>query len=141
MNQQQGQLQKKIGAWSAVTLIIGSIIGSGVFMKPSSMAAELGSPIWLTVVWIIAGIFTLFGALIYAELGAMMPETGGIYVYFRKMFGDPIENHVVKLSSKFGVTRYEKFWGGCGGRHVVERVDGSHSVYSGSLPSSTRAAK
>lgn len=80
-------LAKKLGFWSATAVIIGSIIGSGVFMKPSSMAAQLGSPVWLTLVWIIAGLFSLFGALIYAELGAMMPETGGIYVYFRKMFG------------------------------------------------------
>lgn len=81
-------LAKKIGFWSATSIIVGSIIGSGVFMKPASMAGQLGSPIWLTVVWIIAGMFSLFGALVYAELGAMMPETGGIYVYFRKMFGD-----------------------------------------------------
>jgi len=80
-------LAKKIGFWSATSIIVGSIIGSGVFMKPASMAGQLGSPIWLTVVWVIAGVFSLFGALIYAELGAMMPETGGIYVYFRKMFG------------------------------------------------------
>lgn len=52
------------------------------------MAAQLGSPVWLTLIWIIAGIFTLFGALVYAELGAMIPETGGLYVYFRKMFGE-----------------------------------------------------
>ncbi len=52
------------------------------------MAAQLGSPLWMTSIWVIAGIFTLFGALIYAELGAMMPETGGIYVYFKKMFGE-----------------------------------------------------
>jgi basic amino acid/polyamine antiporter, APA family len=88
MSNTHGSLQKKIGFWSATSIIVGSIIGSGVFMKPSSMAAELGSPVWLTAVWVIAGIFTLFGALIYAELGAMMPETGGIYVYFRKMFGE-----------------------------------------------------
>lgn len=81
-------LARKIGFWPATSIIIGSIIGSGVFMKPASMAAQLGSPIWLTLVWIIAGLFSLFGALIYAELGAMIPETGGIYVYFRKMFGD-----------------------------------------------------
>jgi APA family basic amino acid/polyamine antiporter len=81
-------LAKKIGFWSATSIIIGSIIGAGVFMKPSSMAAELGSPVWLTLVWILAGIFSLFGAFIYAELGAMIPETGGIYVYFRYMFGD-----------------------------------------------------
>ena len=81
-------LAKKIGFWSATAIIIGSVIGSGVFMKPASMAGQLGSPVWLTIVWIIAGLFSLFGALIYAELGAMLPETGGIYVYFRKMFGD-----------------------------------------------------
>ncbi|MGZ8518056.1 MAG: APC family permease, partial [Chitinophagaceae bacterium] len=46
------------------------------------------SPVWLTLVWIIAGLFSLFGALIFAELGAMIPETGGIYVYFRRMFGN-----------------------------------------------------
>jgi APA family basic amino acid/polyamine antiporter len=81
-------LAKKIGFWSATAIIVGSMIGSGVFMKPASMAAQLGSPVWLTLVWVIAGIFSLFGALIYAELGAMIPETGGIYVYFRHMFGD-----------------------------------------------------
>ncbi|MBL7743152.1 MAG: amino acid permease [Chitinophagaceae bacterium] len=81
-------LAKKIGFWSATSIIIGSMIGSGVFMKPASMAEQLGSPVWLALIWVIAGIFSLFGALIYAELGAMIPETGGIYVYFRMMFGD-----------------------------------------------------
>ena len=85
---QQNSLQKKIGFWSATSIVAGSIIGSGVFMKPATMAAQLGSPIWLTLVWIIAGLFSLFGALIFAELGAMMPETGGIYTYFRRMFGE-----------------------------------------------------
>ncbi|HTD93078.1 MAG TPA: amino acid permease [Chitinophagaceae bacterium] len=84
----QDSLQKKIGFWSATSIAVGSIIGAGVFMKPSTMAAQLGSPIWLLVVWIVAGLFSLFGALIFAELGAMIPETGGIYVYFRKIYGD-----------------------------------------------------
>jgi len=57
-------------------------------MKPSSMAEALGSPVLLTVIWVVAGMFSFFGALIYSELGAMIPETGGIYVYFRYMFGD-----------------------------------------------------
>lgn len=81
-------LKRTIGFSAAVSVIAGSIIGSGVFMKPSSMAEQLGSPLWLIAVWIIAGVFSLFGALIFAELGAMMPETGGLYVFFRKMFGD-----------------------------------------------------
>ncbi|MCX6319665.1 MAG: amino acid permease [Bacteroidetes bacterium] len=78
----------KIGFWAATSVIAGSIIGSGIFKNPSEMAKLLGSPVWLSLVWVIAGVFSLFGALIYAELGAMLPETGGIYVYFRKMFGE-----------------------------------------------------
>jgi APA family basic amino acid/polyamine antiporter len=81
-------LAKRIGFWSATSIVIGSIIGSGVFMKPSSMAAQLSSPVWLTIVWVIAGLFSLLGALIFAELGTMMPETGGLYAYFRRMFGE-----------------------------------------------------
>lgn len=72
----------------AVSLIIGSIIGAGLFMKPSSMAAQLGSPLALTGVWILAGLFTLCGALVYAELGAMMPKTGGLFVHFQTIFGE-----------------------------------------------------
>lgn len=81
-------LPRKIGFYGAVSFIVGSIIGAGVFMKPSAMAAQLGSPVWLTLVWIIAGVFTLFGALIFAELGGMMPQTGGAYVFFRKIYGE-----------------------------------------------------
>lgn len=88
MASSSSSLAQKIGFWSATSIIIGSIIGSGVFQNPADMAAQLGSPVWLAAVWVIAGLFTLLGALVYAELGAMMPETGGIYVYFRKMFGD-----------------------------------------------------
>jgi len=83
----QTQLKKTIGLWPAVSIIIGSIIGSGVFMKPATMAQQVGSPLWLTAVWIVAGLFSLIGALIYAEVGAMLPETGGQYVYFKHMYG------------------------------------------------------
>ncbi|MCG2617103.1 amino acid permease [Terrimonas sp. NA20] len=81
-------LSKKIGFWSATSIIAGSIIGSAVFIKPAAMAAQLGSPVLLTVVWVIAGLLSLSGAMIYAELGAAMPETGGIYVFFRRIFGN-----------------------------------------------------
>ncbi len=82
------RLKRTIGIGSAVAVITGSIIGSGVFMKPASMAAQVASPLWLAGVWVVAGLFSLIGALIYAEIGAMMPETGGQYVYFRQMYGD-----------------------------------------------------
>lgn len=77
-----------LGFWSATSIVIGSIVGSGVFMKPATMAAQVSSPVWLAMVWVIAGIFSLFGGLIYAEAGAMFPQTGGLYIFFRKMFGE-----------------------------------------------------
>ncbi len=82
------KLQKSIGLWSAVSLVIGSVIGSNIFMKPATMAAQLGSPYLIIIVWIVAGIISMFGAMAYAELGTMFPETGGQYVYLRYAFGD-----------------------------------------------------
>ena len=82
------QLKKTIGVWSATTIVIGSIIGANIFMKPATMAAQLGSPYLILLVWLVAGIVSMFGAMAYAELGAMFPETGGQYVYLRYAFGD-----------------------------------------------------
>jgi basic amino acid/polyamine antiporter, APA family len=81
-------MNNKIGYWAATSIVAGSIIGSGIFMKPATMAEQLGSPVWLIVIWVVTGLFSLFGALIYAEVGAMFPQTGGQYVYFRHMYGD-----------------------------------------------------
>lgn len=80
--------RRMLGFWSATSIVVGSIIGSGVFMKPATMAAQIASPVLLAMVWIIAGLFSLFGGLIYAEVGAMFPQTGGLYIFFQKMFGD-----------------------------------------------------
>jgi APA family basic amino acid/polyamine antiporter len=80
--------RRLLGFWSATSIVVGSIIGSGVFMKPATMAAQTASPVLLAVVWIVAGLFSLFGGLIYAEVGAMFPQTGGLYIFFQKMFGD-----------------------------------------------------
>jgi APA family basic amino acid/polyamine antiporter len=82
------QLQRKLGLWVSVSIVIGSVIGSSIFMKPATMAAQLGSPLLLLLVWIIAGVVSLFGAMINAEVGCMLPETGGQYVYFKHMYGD-----------------------------------------------------
>ena len=81
------QLKKSIGLWSATSLVIGSIIGAGIFMRPASMAERLGSPVMLLVVWVLAGGVSLIGATIYAELGATFPDTGGPYVYLHKAYG------------------------------------------------------
>lgn len=82
------RLPKTIGVWSATFLVIGSIIGSNIFMKPATMASQLGSPYLLIIVWIVAGVVSMFGAMAFAELGTMFPETGGQYVYLRYAFGD-----------------------------------------------------
>jgi APA family basic amino acid/polyamine antiporter len=84
----QQELQKTIGLGPAITIVIGSIIGSTIFMKPATMAAQLGSPYMILIVWLVAGIISLFGAMAFAELGAMLPETGGQYIYLKYGFGD-----------------------------------------------------
>lgn len=80
-------LQRVLGLWSAVSIVIGTVIGSGVFLVPSTMIRYLGSVEKLFVVWIIAGLLSLFGALTYAELAAAMPEAGGEYVYLSAAYG------------------------------------------------------
>jgi APA family basic amino acid/polyamine antiporter len=82
------QLKKNIGLWSAVSIVIGGIIGAGIFMRPASMADRLGSPVLLLVVWLVGGAISLVGAMIYAELGTLFPETGGPYIYLQKTYGD-----------------------------------------------------
>lgn len=75
---------------TSVAIVVGSIIGSGLFIKPASMAAQLSSPGTLLLVWIAAGIMSLLGALLFAELGAMVPKTGGLFVHFHQLFGAPV---------------------------------------------------
>jgi APA family basic amino acid/polyamine antiporter len=82
------QLQRKLGLWASVSIVVGAVIGSSIFMKPASMAAQLSSPLMLLLVWIVAGVISLFGGMINAEVGTVLPETGGQYVYFRHMYGN-----------------------------------------------------
>jgi APA family basic amino acid/polyamine antiporter len=81
-------LQRKIGLWTAVSIVTGSVIGSSIFMKPALMASQLGSPLVLLLVWVVAGIFSLFGAMIMGEVAAILPETGGQFVFLKEMYGD-----------------------------------------------------
>src|ERR1700761_4365591 len=82
------QLERKLGLWAAVSIVIGSVIGSSIFMKPATMAAQLSSPLMLLAVWVVAGVVSLFGSMINAEVGCAIPETGGQYTYFRYMYGN-----------------------------------------------------
>ena len=81
-------LSRKLNLWTTISIVVGSVIGSSIFMKPAIMAGQLGSPLLLLFVWVFAGIMSMMGAAINAEIGAMMPVTGGQYVFFQKMYGN-----------------------------------------------------
>jgi amino acid transporter len=81
------ELPRKLGLVDAVAIVVGSIIGSGIFIVPGSIAGNLPSTPMILAVWIAAGALSLFGALAYAELGAMLPYSGGQYVYLRESYG------------------------------------------------------
>jgi basic amino acid/polyamine antiporter, APA family len=76
-----------LGLYTTLAIVVGAVIGSGIFKKPAVMAEVTGSPELMLFVWVLAGVLTLFGALSNAEVASMIPETGGQYVYFDKMYG------------------------------------------------------
>ena len=82
-----GGLPRRIGLWSAVAIVIGSTIGSGIFRSPAALAERLPGPIPLLSVWVTGGIFALCGALTLAEVASAIPQTGGIYAFLREAWG------------------------------------------------------
>ena len=81
------ELPRKLGWLDATMIIVGIVIGSGIFLLPNLIARSLLSGGAILSVWIVSGVLSCFGALAYAELGAMMPATGGQYVYLREAYG------------------------------------------------------
>ncbi|AMS27701.1 amino acid transporter [Bacteroidetes bacterium UKL13-3] len=80
------QTSKKLSLLDCTMLIIGSMIGSGIFIVPAAMSRDLGSPFMLLLAWFVTALLTLFAALSYGELAAMMPKAGGQYVYLREAY-------------------------------------------------------
>lgn len=80
-------LQRRIGLWSAIAVVIGSTIGSGIFRSPAGIADKLPGPLPMLSVWVVGGIFALCGALTIAEVASALPQTGGIYVFVRDGWG------------------------------------------------------
>ncbi|HEY0547519.1 MAG TPA: amino acid permease [Pyrinomonadaceae bacterium] len=80
-------LIRGLGLVAAVSIVIGNVIGTGVFLKARVMTCNVGSPTTVVIVWIAAGVLSLAGALTYAELAAMMPRAGGEYVFIREAYG------------------------------------------------------
>jgi APA family basic amino acid/polyamine antiporter len=83
----RAELIRGLGAWAAMAMVVGHIIGTGIFRVPRSMAEATGSVGLVFLVWIVGGFLSLAGALTVAELGASMPSAGGPYVYLRRGFG------------------------------------------------------
>jgi APA family basic amino acid/polyamine antiporter len=81
------ELRRDLGLWGAISIVVGTVIGSGIFLVPRAMVLRVGSPSMVFVVWIFGGLLSLCGALSYAELAAAMPEAGGEYVYLREAYG------------------------------------------------------
>jgi APA family basic amino acid/polyamine antiporter len=81
------ELKRRLGLGSAAALVVGEVIGVGIFLTPAGMAKVLASPLWLLIVWLTMGVITLCGALCLGELAARVPTAGGLYVYLREAFG------------------------------------------------------
>jgi APA family basic amino acid/polyamine antiporter len=82
-----GELPRRLGLLDSAAIVVGTIIGSGIFVVPNLVARHLPSAPWIVAVWVFSGLLSFFGALAYAELGAMIPATGGQYVFLREAYG------------------------------------------------------
>jgi APA family basic amino acid/polyamine antiporter len=85
-DKKQGQLVRSLGLFSVFLLTVSSVIGSGIYKKVAPMSEALGSPSLVMVAWILAGVITICGALSNAEVAGMLADSGGEYVYFKKIY-------------------------------------------------------
>ena len=83
----QPGLLRALGPWAAAAIVVGTMVGTGIFIVPADMARSAGSVGLVTLAWIVGGALSLFGALSAAELGAAMPEAGGTYAYMNRAYG------------------------------------------------------
>ena len=88
MDEPKRQLVRGLTATDTTALVVGTVIGSGVFLKTAVMTQDVGTPALVMAAWVAAGLLSLAGALTYAELGAMLPAAGGEYVYLKKSYGE-----------------------------------------------------
>src|SRR5258705_9727589 len=84
------KLVRGLGLIDASMIVVGSMIGSGIFIVSAESARLVGAPGWLLVAWVLGGVLTITGALCCAELAAMWPHAGGQYVFLREAYGSSI---------------------------------------------------
>ncbi|WP_251859751.1 amino acid permease [Clostridium sp. Marseille-Q2269] len=87
-NAKEEKLQKNLGLFDAIAIVIGMVIGSGIFFKPAIVFKNAGSPTLGVVAWLVGGIITLASGLTVAEIAAAIPKTGGIFVYIKELYGE-----------------------------------------------------
>src|SRR4051812_12499802 len=80
-------MEKKLSLFDSTAIIVGSMIGSGIFIVSAEITRQVNTPGMLLLAWVVTGIITIFGALSYGELAAAMPRAGGQYVYLKEAFG------------------------------------------------------
>ena len=83
-------LLRVLGFGDVVGIVVGSVVGSGIFIVPAAIALEVHAPLLIMVVWVVGGALSLAGAFCFAELGGMFPQAGGMYVYLREAYGPPV---------------------------------------------------
>src|ERR1700694_3046470 len=81
------ELKRALGPWAAASIVVGTVIGSGIFLVPKTMIQRVGSLEAVYAVWVVGGLLSLAGALSYAELAAALPEAGGEYAFLREAYG------------------------------------------------------
>ncbi|MGE5344171.1 MAG: APC family permease [Candidatus Omnitrophota bacterium] len=86
-NENTAELPRVLGLFDVVGIVIGTVIGSGIFIVPAAVAAQVKSPLLMLAVWAVGGLLTFFGALSLSELGTAFPQAGGMYVYLREAYG------------------------------------------------------
>ncbi len=83
----RNELKRDLGLWPAASIVVGTVIGSGIFLVPRTMVQRVGTPGMVFFVWVFGGLLSLAGALTYSELAAALPEAGGEYNYLREAYG------------------------------------------------------
>jgi APA family basic amino acid/polyamine antiporter len=86
----RGGLKRQLGLATATAVVVGEVIGVGIFLTPAQMTKSVGSPLLLLIIWLVAGAMALCGALCFGELASRRPEAGGSYVYLRDAYGPPV---------------------------------------------------
>src|SRR6266403_3475197 len=90
LKQQHTSLVRGLGLLDATMIVMGSMIGSGIFITSAESARLIGAPGWLLLAWAVAGLMTITGALCCSELATMMPRAGGVYVFLREAYGSSV---------------------------------------------------